>query len=156
MGYALYYIASNSPAQHRMREEFSSLEKPNTASSNVDHPDDSYELHHNSTFRQQRFASSLETLPYLTCVLKESYRMRPNSTPLPRVTPSTHSVHLAGVEGIPPGTRVNTFQWLLHRDPHRWSAVDEWLPERWLDHCDGSSTKSDGDVLWPFGEFQYV
>ena len=74
--------------------------------------------------------------------------MRPNSTPLPRVTPSDHSVTVAGVEAIPPSTRVNCFQWFLHRDPEMWSKPDEWIPERWLRE-DGSE-KDKMPPLWAF------
>lgn len=72
--------------------------------------------------------------------------MRPNSTPLPRITPANASVRLAGIEGIPPGVRVNAFQWFVHRDPKKWDRVDEWIPERWLD--------GDGKLLMGSGESQ--
>ena len=67
--------------------------------------------------------------------------MRPNSTALPRITPQDRPVTLAGVEGIPPGTRVNTFQWFLHRDPEAWDLVEEWIPERWLDQREGDGKR---------------
>lgn len=92
--------------------------------------------------------SSLDKLPYLSAVLKESLRMRPTSTPLPRITPRDRVVSLAGIDGIPPGTRVNVFQWLIHRNPENYKQVDEWHPERWLesDWKDGKAP-----LLWPFG-----
>ena len=89
--------------------------------------------------------------------------MRPNSTALPRITPQDRTVTLAGVDGIPPGTRVNAFQWFLHRDPEAWDSVEEWIPERWLDRNEkegGMDGGADGDgngkggkrgQLWPFG-----
>ncbi len=94
--------------------------------------------------------ASLDRLPYLSAVLKESFRLRPNSTPLPRVTPRDRSVRLAGIEGIPPGTRVNSFQWFVHRDPQKWADVDRWVPERWLD-AEGSDRKDPEKTLWAFG-----
>lgn len=76
--------------------------------------------------------------------------MRPNSTPLPRITPANTSVRLAGIEGIPSGVRVNAFQWFVHRDPKKWDQVDEWIPERWLD-SDGKLLKSSGESqMWGF------
>ena len=76
--------------------------------------------------------------------------MRPNSTPLPRITPTDASVRLAGIEGIPPGVRVNAFQWFVHRDPKKWDRVDEWIPERWLDGH-GKLIKGSGESqLWGF------
>jgi cytochrome P450 len=96
--------------------------------------------------------AALEKLAYLNAVIHESLRMRPTSTPLPRITPPDCSVTVAGVEGIPPNTRINTFQWFLHRDPRKWARVDEFIPERWLERIDGTKKKSSGreDVLWPF------
>lgn len=78
--------------------------------------------------------------------------MRPNSTPLPRITPPDRSVDLAGVKDIPPGTRVNSFQWYLHRDPRQWNRPDEWIPERWLSEGQEKKGNSEGEgVLWAFG-----
>lgn len=92
--------------------------------------------------------SSLDKLPYLSAILKESFRMRPTSTPLPRITPQDRAVSLAGIDGIPPGTRVNTFQWFIHRNPDNYSRVNEWYPERFLDDepKDGKTP-----LLWAFG-----
>ena len=94
--------------------------------------------------------SSLDNLTYLSAVLKESLRMRPNSTPLPRITPHEHSVTLAGIDNIPPGTRVNTFQWFVHRDPGKWTQPNRWMPERWLCH-EGDKLRGDEGILWAFG-----
>lgn len=100
-------------------------------------------MHHSELSTRLPSPSSLEELPYLSAVLKESFRMRPTSTPLPRVTPRDRPVSLAGVDGIPPGTRVNVFQWLIHRNPDNYSRADEWRPERWL--------TGPSPLLWPFG-----
>lgn len=91
--------------------------------------------------------SQLDTLPYLRAIINESLRLRPTSTPLPRLTPHDRSVSIAGMSNIPPNTRINSFQWFVHRDPAKWENVDDWEPERWL-----ARGKSDGreDVLWPF------
>lgn len=117
--------------QSKLREELLGLSSPITAGTSES---------------QLPTPSSLDDLPYLDAVIKESLRMRPTSTPLPRVTPTDKAVTLGGFENIPPGTRVNTFQWFVHRDPRAWSNVDEWIPERWLSGNDGS----DSGVLWPF------
>jgi unspecific monooxygenase len=96
--------------------------------------------------------AKLETLPYLNAVIHESLRMRPTSTLLPRITPANRSVNVAGVEGTPPYTRINTFQWFIHRDPRRWERADEFVPERWLKSNDGTGKRNGGgeDVLWSF------
>ena len=95
--------------------------------------------------------SRLDSLPYLRAVIDECLRMRPTSTPLPRITPPDRSVSVAGIDNIPPNTRINSFQWFVHRDPTKWENVNDWDPERWLS-MDRKSGKKHGreDVLWPF------
>ncbi|KAB2571079.1 Cytochrome P450 98A1 [Lasiodiplodia theobromae] len=131
LGYAIFYLSGKPEVQSKLREELLGLSSPITAGTSES---------------QLPTPSSLDDLPYLDAVIKESLRMRPTSTPLPRVTPTDKAVTLGGFENIPPGTRVNTFQWFVHRDPRAWSNVDEWIPERWLSGNDGS----DSGVLWPF------
>jgi len=94
-------------------------------------------------------AAKLDSLPYLKAVIDESLRMRPTSTPLPRVTPPDRTSSVAGVDNIPPGTRINSFQWFVHRDPAKWDRVHEWLPERWLGR-DMEKRAAREDVLWAF------
>lgn len=138
VAYTIYYISRHPNAQDRLRDELMvagiSMKKSPSAGENATMPE----------------PSLLDKLPYLSAILMESFRMRPNSTPLPRVTPQNRSVSLAGYDNIPPATRVNTFQWLIHRDPAKWKAVDDWRPERWLESTD---CKTDGEEsrLWAFG-----
>jgi unspecific monooxygenase len=140
LAYTIYYISRHPHAQDRIRAELVSagisMRVPSGGEDAEQAPMPS--------------PSSLDKLPYLSAVLKESLRMRPNSTPLPRVTPHDRSVSLAGYHDIPPATRVNAFQWLVHRDPSKWQAVDEWRPERWLDE---SKREKGGNEsrLWAFG-----
>lgn len=95
-------------------------------------------------------SSRLDSLPYLRAVIDECFRMRPTSTLLPRITPPDRSVSVAGIDNIPPNTRINSFQWFVHRDPTTWKNVNDWDPDRWLS-IDRSDKKSDReDVLWPF------
>ncbi len=95
-------------------------------------------------------STELDSLPYLRAVIDESLRMRPTSTPLPRITPSDRTVSVAGIDNIPPGTRINTFQWFVHRDPSKWDRVDEWCPYRWLGRGEGVGKLAREDVLWAF------
>ncbi|KAG9764882.1 hypothetical protein KCU73_g752, partial [Aureobasidium melanogenum] len=122
MGYSFHYIAGSPDSQNSMRAEFHSVDTfttPITLQTKDSKP---------SQFSVNLPAdwSSLNVLRYLTS------------------TPADRSVSLAGVDGIPPGTRVNTFQWLFHRSPKTWPAADDWLPERWL------KAESQDHVLWPF------
>ncbi|GAO17614.1 hypothetical protein UVI_02050970 [Ustilaginoidea virens] len=138
LSYTIYYLSEKPAAQTRLMEELATL-KPSA--------------HHDCAAEQEGRrpelprASSLEKLPYLSAILKESFRMRPTSTPLPRLTPRHRSVSLAGVDGIPPRTRVNVFQWFIHRNPDSYHRVHEWLPERWLEAEAGGQRLP----LWPFG-----
>ncbi len=91
---------------------------------------------------------ALGKLKFLEAVIQESLRMRPTSTPLPRITPSDRAVSIAGIDNIPPNTRVNAFQWFVHRDPTKWDRVDEWIPERWLGREHVSKKDRREDVLW--------
>ncbi|KAI1827298.1 cytochrome P450 [Xylaria intraflava] len=150
LAYTIYYIARHPTAQQTLREELRaarvdmSIHRKQDGSAAAD---DVY----------MPAPQALDKLPYLSAVLQESFRMRPNSTPLPRITPEDRAVSLAGYGGIPPGTRVNSFQWFVHRDPTRWEAVDEWRPERWLEDDSRSNFRpdnakqSDEARLWAFG-----
>ena len=135
LSYTLYYISQNPSAQDRLRSELRSanlcIHAPTTSGQSLALP---------SPF-------ALDGLPYLSAVLKESFRMRPNSTPLPRITPSDGPVSLAGVHDIPPGTRVNSFQWFVHRDPSKWDQPDKWIPERHF-HCQEKGKEAE---IWAFG-----
>ncbi|KAL8638751.1 MAG: hypothetical protein Q9228_004126 [Teloschistes exilis] len=143
LGYTLYYLAQNPAAQHRLLTEIVSVVPEMqhlSASLNPLNPQD----------RRLPSPATLDELPYLSAIINESLRMRPNSTPLPRITPADRCVTLAGIEGIPPGVRVNAFQWLVHRDPKKWDRVDEWIPERWLDG-EGKLRKGNGESqMWGF------
>ncbi|PHH59782.1 hypothetical protein CDD81_2586 [Ophiocordyceps australis] len=132
LAYTIYYLSQHPVAQTKLRAELATLQPS---------------MHHSHSPQALPPPQSLDTLPYLSAILKESLRMRPTSTPLPRVTPRDRAVSLAGIAGIPPGTRVNAFQWLVHRNPDNYANVDEWEPDRWLqERKDGR-----GLLLWPFG-----
>jgi cytochrome P450 len=139
LAYTFWYVAENPQVQQRIRDELTSsgidmttVPSPATLGSNL----------------STSIPSALDKLPYLSAVINESLRLRPTSTLLPRVTPSDRSVSVAGVDNIPPGTRINAFQWFVHRDPKKWDRVDEFVPERWLAR-DGEKRGRE-DVLWAF------
>ncbi|KAL3472722.1 cytochrome P450 [Aspergillus californicus] len=140
LGYAFWYLAQHPGAQHRIHTE---LQEHGIDMS-------SPSVYGQDTISPSR-AVQLDSLPYLCAVINECLRMRPTSTPLPRITPPDREVSVAGVDGIPPNTRINSFQWFMHRDPRKWERVDAWDPERWLSRDGSDGRKHDGeDVLWPF------
>lgn len=57
---------------------------------------------------------------------------------------------MAGIDGIPPGTRINTFQWFVHRDPQKWDNAHDWNPDRWLTRGNTDNKNEREDVLWAF------
>ncbi|RFU24981.1 hypothetical protein B7463_g11355, partial [Scytalidium lignicola] len=146
LAYTIYYISQNPSAQARLRTELATLEP----SMRETDPTLTDEVKRDTFTGGSRLPcpGSLDQLPYLSAILKESFRMRPNSTPLPRITPRDRPVSLAGVDGIPPGTRVNAFQWFIHRNPENYNDVNEWIPERWLE---AKSKDSQNPMLWAFG-----
>lgn len=146
LAYTVYYISQNPSSQVRLRTELATL-KPSMHEADCTLSNGAQ--HHQGTGESRLPSpSSLDELPYLSAILKESFRMRPTSTPLPRITPRDRTVSLAGVDGILPGTRVNVFQWFIHRNPENYSQANEWYPDRWLEPAlkDGKSP-----LLWAFG-----
>ncbi|KAF8997881.1 cytochrome P450 [Cyathus striatus] len=74
---------------------------------------------------------SLEKLPYLTAVIKESLRMAHGVvTPLPRVI-GPHEAEISGTI-IPPGTVVSMGAMIMHRNPRIFTDPSRFYPERWL------------------------
>ncbi|KHN96075.1 Cytochrome P450 [Metarhizium album ARSEF 1941] len=141
LGYTFWYLAQHRHAQLRIRAE---LEAAGIDMTKRPAPETDVSISPDS------IPVALEKVKYLDAVICESLRMRPTSTLLPRITPSDRRISLAGVDNIPPDTRVNAFQWFVHRDPEKWEKVDEWVPERWLGR-DGLGRKNDReDVLWAF------
>ncbi|ETS86318.1 hypothetical protein PFICI_00146 [Pestalotiopsis fici W106-1] len=133
LAYTLRFIGENQTAQRKLREEVRRLRSKDLSA--------------------LPSAATLGELHYLSAVISESFRMRPNGTPLPRITPHDRTVRLGEFNHIPGGVRVNTYQWFLHRDPCIWSDADKWVPERWLNHDGQFEAKSSHEpdrVLWPF------
>ncbi|GIC86015.1 uncharacterized protein Aud_002375 [Aspergillus udagawae] len=141
LGYAFWYLAQHPDAQHRISAELDAH--------GIDMSSRSHDSNTQDTGAPSR-ATQLDSLPYLHAVIDECLRMRPTSTPLPRITPADREVFVAGFS-IPPGTRINSFQWFVHRDPRKWENVNCWDPQRWLqmDRVSGKKYNRE-DVLWPF------
>ncbi|KAL6831653.1 cytochrome P450 [Trichoderma camerunense] len=139
LSYTFWHLAQNPHAQRRVREELIEAGIDLTSAP---------KLADYSTDLSTALPVALGKLKFLEAVIQESLRMRPTSTPLPRITPSDRAVSIAGIDNIPPNTRVNAFQWFVHRDPTKWDRVDEWIPERWLGREHVSQKDRREDVLW--------
>ncbi|KAL0577501.1 hypothetical protein V5O48_004487 [Marasmius crinis-equi] len=74
---------------------------------------------------------SLERLPYLTAVIKESLRLSHGvATPLPRVTGPAGAV-ISG-RFVPPNTAVASGTYIVHTNPSIFKAPTDFIPERWI------------------------
>ncbi|KAJ5041297.1 uncharacterized protein L3040_005844 [Drepanopeziza brunnea f. sp. 'multigermtubi'] len=75
----------------------------------------------------------VDELPLLDAIIQETLRLYPAAEGgQPRVTPSP-PCSLAGFENIPPGVRVQSSAYSLHRNPDVFPEPEAWRPARWLD-----------------------
>ncbi|KAJ4188759.1 hypothetical protein NW755_006248 [Fusarium falciforme] len=77
--------------------------------------------------------SELMGLPYLSAVIKETYRVYPAiMSTLPRILGEPLEVADTNLT-LPPGTIVGMQNYVHHRDPVLFPRADEFIPERWLE-----------------------
>ena len=94
---------------------------------------------------------TLESLPYLHAVLKESIRLRGTvPTPNPRVTPANTRISLGKYDNIPAGVRISAFAWCLHRNEEVFPNPETWIPERWM-NLDKEEAELKETWFWAFG-----
>ncbi|MCZ0204259.1 cytochrome P450 [Streptomyces sp. UMAF16] len=79
-------------------------------------------------------------------VVREALRYRPVPWLLGRVVP--HAVELGGV-AFRPGDLLSVSPYLMHHEPGRWTAPDEFRPERWEEPGEHGS-------YVPFGAGPYI
>jgi 4-hydroxyphenylacetaldehyde oxime monooxygenase len=85
-------------------------------------------------------------LTYLKMVVKETLRLHPPSTLMPRET--IRDVRVCGYD-VPAKTRVFVNLWAIGRDPASWAAAEEFEPER-FEGSDIGYTGAHFELL-PFG-----
>ncbi|KAL2688997.1 hypothetical protein Neosp_003047 [[Neocosmospora] mangrovei] len=115
--YVFYELSRRPELQDRLRRELITLSPP------LKYPDAPDELPD---------PKSVDQLSLLDAILQETLRLWvavPGGQP--RVTPSP-SCTLAGYANIPPGVRVQSHGFTIHRNPEVFPEPDEWIPERWL------------------------
>ncbi|RYP75281.1 hypothetical protein DL771_002501 [Monosporascus sp. 5C6A] len=124
--YMVYELSHHPEVQSELREELRSIRNPLLdADSPTDVPD----------------SQTLERLPFLNAVVHECLRLR-NTSPNadPRVTPAHSSCRIGTLENVPPGTRICSFGWCLHRNPDVYKDPLTWNPKRWLEGgCDDAA-----------------
>lgn len=122
LAYAFWELSRRPDIQEKLRAELRSLDKP------LDYPV------RTSSIEEFELpdAKTVDQLTMLDAVLQETLRLWvavPGGQP--RVTPSP-SCSLAGYDNIPPGVRVQSSGFAIHKDPGVFPSPDEWLPERWI------------------------
>ena len=90
--------------------------------------------------------STAQSLPYLSAVIKEAFRMHPAVAWAPeRVVPP--SGHVVCGQHLPGGTVVGVSAWMLHRDPTVFGDdADTFRPERWLED-EGEAREMEKNLL---------
>ncbi|KAH7238021.1 cytochrome P450 [Fusarium solani] len=91
--------------------------------------------------------AELTALPYLSAVIKETYRLFPAiMSTLPRILGQPVEVVDTDIT-LPPGTVVGMQNYVHHRDPILFPKPDELIPERWLEHHEMSRVNCMGQTL---------
>lgn len=118
--YMIYELSRHETIQNQLRQELLAMKAPfvfygdNPSSMAIPSP------------------QSLEELPFLDCVIKESLRLRNNAPNLdPRLTPAHGTSKVGALSDLPPGTRIGTYGWCLNRNPEVYPNPDSWEPHRW-------------------------
>ncbi|XPS69800.1 Unspecific monooxygenase [Ascochyta lentis] len=135
--YMVYELSHHPKVQRELREELRTIENPLLG---VNSPTDIPE------------SQALEHLPLLGAVVKECLRLR-NTSPNadPRVTPAHSSSRIGRLDDVPPGTRVCSFGWCLHRNPDVFADPLTWDPHRWLEGGCGDAAAAAKKWFFAFG-----
>ncbi|KAM0066608.1 putative cytochrome P450 [Helianthus debilis subsp. tardiflorus] len=89
--------------------------------------------------------SDMVDLPYLRCIINESFRLYP-TVPLLLPHESSQDCIIEGYN-IPRGTMLLVNQWAIHHDPKLWNEPERFNPERF----EGLEGTRDGFKMMPFG-----
>ena len=93
-------------------------------------------------------AQALTKMPYLKAWIRETLRLYPVLSSLPRLL--SEDLLLSGYK-IPAGTQVNIMFYAMGRNEKIFEDATEFKPERWLRKRDGSSEEFDAFASLPFG-----
>ncbi|XP_020590040.1 cytochrome P450 81D11-like [Phalaenopsis equestris] len=86
--------------------------------------------------------SDLTKLPYLSCIINETFRLYPVGALLPHVAREDCKI---GSYDVDRGTMVLVNVYKIHRDPILWPEPTNFFPERF------QNLKVEGGMLMPFG-----
>lgn len=136
--YLMYELSKNPVHQAKLRSELLTLSPP-------------IKYDPSSTSKQCNLPTfqSLDALPFLDAVMRETLRLYPvGAAPQPRVTPSNKHTTLEG-HAIPAGITVHSSAYTLHRNTAVFPDPESWLPERWLD-AEKERLEEMKRWYWPF------
>ncbi|KAK8643081.1 hypothetical protein V6N13_012396 [Hibiscus sabdariffa] len=88
--------------------------------------------------------SDLSNLPYLHCIINETFRMKPVG---PLILHESSEECVVGGYRIPRGTMLLVNAWAIHNDPSNWEEPSKYKPERF----EGLNPSSMAFKLIPFG-----
>lgn len=134
--YLFHQLSLHPELQEQLRKEFLTL------SPTLEHPRPS-----NPKLPSPQ---SLDALPLLHACLMETLRLHAAIPgPEPRITP-TKPTSLAGSPPLPPGVRVSSQPYTLHRRADVFPDPEAWKPERWLEAREEQKAEM-GRWFWAFG-----
>ena len=126
MGWILYELSRNQESQNKLHEEVDSVLNKDRA---ID-------------------TKSLEQMPYLKAVIKETLRLYPVAIVTNRVIPNP--VVLSGYE-VPAGMTVNMMHYAMGRMDRYFTEPSKFKPERWLRDNMKSNVSSFASIPFGFG-----
>ncbi|EFW22997.1 hypothetical protein D8B26_006543 [Coccidioides posadasii str. Silveira] len=131
--YVILNLSRNLEIQEQLRQELLSISQPFR--------------YHNEKRTELPTPQTLEALPFLNAVIKESLRLRNTAPTLnPRITPTGRKVTIGPCDNVPAGTRVGAFAWCLHRNEEGYPNPRTWDPMRWI--VDSSDPKAGARERW--------
>ncbi|KMU80269.1 hypothetical protein CISG_08375 [Coccidioides immitis RMSCC 3703] len=131
--YVILNLSRNLEIQEQLRQELLSISQPFR--------------YHNEKRTELPTPQTLEALPFLNAVIKESLRLRNTAPTLnPRITPTGRKVTIGPCDNVPAGTRVGAFAWCLHRNEKGYPNPRTWDPMRWI--VDSSDPKAGARERW--------
>lgn len=134
----LYEISRHPEAQEELRRELLSINTP------------FYYDENDPSANQLPPSEHLQELPFLNAVIKEGLRLRNNTPGMdPRVTPTNQKSTIGPYKNLPPGIRVGTYGWCLHRLGDVFPDPLTWNPRRWLS-VEGRDSERQGSWYFAF------
>ncbi|KAL8820577.1 MAG: hypothetical protein Q9223_001226 [Gallowayella weberi] len=148
--YLMYELSKNLHIQDQLRAELGTL----SPSLHRDSSGTPSQEQGSNTNREDRLLlpspRSIDVLFLLHAIIMETLRLHaPIPGPQPRITPHTPT-SLANSPPLPPGVRVSSQAYTLHRNPRVFPSPESWNPSRWLDASEAHKTEM-GRWFWAFG-----